>query len=226
LLQTVAILIFAREVSEESSRKLLVAKNRQANKRIFQNLNILTNQKSHATQIPVFVSSQLDLDSKATFGQNISRAISCVFEKGFEKVICIGNDCPALQKEHLIATAEALNTTDAVIGPDFRGGTYLIGLSKKVFDTNSFQNLPWQTSELLEHLVMSFCGKRIQILDQLSDINSFQDLYFYPTARHIISFLLKFIDNLSFCQFSLGFSKKNEFFLNCLSFRGPPILGF
>ena len=31
MLQTVAILIFAREVSEESSRKLLVAKNRQAN---------------------------------------------------------------------------------------------------------------------------------------------------------------------------------------------------
>lgn len=226
MLQSVAILIFAREVSEESSRKLLVAKNRQANKRIFQNLNILTRQKTLATQIPVFVSSQLDLDSKATFGQNLSKAISYVFEKGFEKVICIGNDCPALRKEHLISAAEALNTADAVFGPDFRGGTYLIGLSKKVFDTNSFQNLPWQTSELIEHLLMSFSGKRIQILDQLSDINSFQDLHFYPTARHIISFLLKIINNFNLGRFSLVFFKKNEFFLSFLSFRGPPILGF
>lgn len=204
--------------------KILAPKNRLANKRIFQNLNILVNQKSLATQIPVFVSNQLGLDSKETFGQNISRAISYVFEKGFEKVICIGNDCPALQKEHLISAEEALMTSDVVFGPDFRGGTYLIGISKKVFEAISFQNLPWQSSELLEQLVLSFSGKRIQFLDQLSDINSFQDLNFYPTSRYVISFLLKFFNSFKVDRIFLTFSLKTEVFLNSLSFRGPPIL--
>lgn len=199
-------------------------KNKLANKRIFQNLNTLATQKSLATQIPVFVSSQLGLDSHGTFGQNFSGAISHVFDRGFEKVICIGNDCPALQKEHLISASEALMTSDAVFGPDFRGGTYLIGLSKEAFEAISFQNLPWQSSELLEHLVKSFSGKKIQLLDQLADINSFQDLNFYPTARYIISFLLKFFNSFKVDRISSAFSVKTDVFLNSLSFRGPPIL--
>jgi uncharacterized protein len=226
LYQSVAILIFASEVSEEYSRKILAPKNQLANKQIFQNLNILATQKSLATQLSVFVSSQLGLDSHGTFGQNFSGAISHVFARGFEKVICIGNDCPALQKEHLISAAEALITSDAVFGPDFRGGTYLIGMSKEAFEASSFQNLPWQSSELLEHLVRSFSGKKIQLLDQLADINSFQDLNFYPTARHIISFLLKFFNSFKAERISLAFSGKTEVFLNSLSFRGPPILRF
>lgn len=224
--QSVAILIFSLKVSQESSKKILAHKNRLANKQILQNLNVLATQKSLATQIPVFVSCQLELESKGTFGQNFTKAISHVFENGFEKIICIGNDCPALQKEHLISAAEILKTSDVVFGPDYRGGTYLIGISKKVFDAISFQNLPWQSSELIENLVMSFSGKRIHMLDKLSDINSYQDLVFYPTARHIISFFLKFIGKLNLGRFSFVFSAKSEFFLNFLSFRGPPILGF
>lgn len=224
--QSVAILIFAREASKESSLKFLAPKNQLANKQILQNLNILTQKKTTATKIPVFVSNELGLESKGGFGQNFSEAISNVFSKGFEKVICIGNDCPALQKQHLISAAEALTKADTVIGPDFRGGTYLIGLTKRAFNVDSFQNLPWQSSELLEGLVMSFSGKYIHFIDQLPDINSFKDLVFYPTTRHIVSFLLKFINKFQFVQFSWVYSLKSEVYLFHRSFRGPPIFGF
>ena len=128
-------MIFARELSKEASLKVLAPKNQLANKKILQNLDLLACQKSRSTQIPVFVSNEFCLDSKASFGQNFTTALSTVFDKGFEKVICIGNDCPALQTEHILTAAEALNNSDAVFGPDFRGGTYLIGLSKKAFNS-------------------------------------------------------------------------------------------
>jgi glycosyltransferase A (GT-A) superfamily protein (DUF2064 family) len=219
-------LIFAREVSKESSLKFLSPKNQLANKQIFQNLNILTKQKTRSTQIPVFVSNEFDLDSNASFGQNITSALSTVFEKGFEKVICIGNDCPALKTEHILTSAEALNTSDAVFGPDFIGGTYLIGLSKKAFDNVTFQYLPWQTPELFQSILASFSEKKIQILDQLQDINTFQDLVLYSKERHIVSFLLKFTNSFQVLKFSWINIVIPEVLLFSRSFRGPPIFGF
>lgn len=204
----------------------MAPKNRLANKQILQNLDILARQKTRSTKIPVFVSNEFDLDSKASFGQNITAAISTVFDKGFEKVICIGNDCPALQTEHILTAAEVLNNSDAVFGPDFRGGTYLIGLSKKAFNNVTFQSLPWQTSELFQSILANFSEKRIQFLDQLQDINSFQDLVYYPTARLIVSFLLKFINSFQFLKFSWIYAVKSEVYLFSRSFRGPPILRF
>lgn len=218
-------MIFAREASKETSLKFLAPKNRLANNQIFQNLNIQARQKTLSTQIPVFVSSQLGLESKGGFGQNITEAISIVFDKGFEKVICIGNDCPALQKQHILTAAQALTASEAVFGPDFRGGTYLIGITKKAFNVDSFQDLPWQSSELLESIVISFSGKKVFFLDRLPDINSFQDLVFYPAARHIVSFLLNFLNNFQFVRFSWIYSLKSEVYLFHRSFRGPPIFG-
>ncbi|MDP1817158.1 MAG: DUF2064 domain-containing protein [Leadbetterella sp.] len=224
--QSVAILIFARELSKEASLKVLAPKNQLANKQIFQNLNILTNQKTRSTQIPVFISNDLNLDSKASFGQNITAAISTVFDKGFENLICIGNDCPALKTEHILTAAEALNTSDAVFGPDFRGGTYLIGLTKKAYDNVDFQALPWQTPNLFQSILASFSEKKIQILDQLQDINTFQDLVLYLNERHIVSFLLKFTSSFQFLTFSWINTAKSEVLLFSRSFRGPPIFGF
>lgn len=224
--QSVAILIFAREPSKEASLKVLAPKNRSANKQIFQNLHILTKQKTRSTQIPVFISNNLNLDSKASFGQNITAAISTVFDKGFENVICIGNDCPALKTEHILTAVEALNSSDAVFGPDFRGGTYLIGLSKKAYDIVSFQALPWQTAELFQSILTSFSEKKIQFLDQLQDINTFEDLVLYSKERHIVSFLLKFTSSFQLLKFWWINTAKSEVLLFSRSFRGPPVFGF
>ena len=57
-----------------------------------------------------------------------------------------------------------------------RGGTYLIGLTKKAYDNVDFQALPWQTPNLFQSILASFSEKKIQILDQLQDVNTFKDL--------------------------------------------------
>jgi hypothetical protein len=86
--------------------------------------------------------------------------------------------------------------------------------------------LPWQTPELFQSILASFSEKKIQILDQLQDINTFQDLVLYSKERHIVSFLLKFTNSFQVLKFSWINIVIPEVLLFSRSFRGPPIFGF
>jgi hypothetical protein len=150
-------------------------------------------------------------------------AIQVIFERGFEKVICIGNDCPALDKNRILEAAEKLQTTDTVLGPDNRGGVYLLGISQKDFKPEVFENLAWQSEKMLESYIEQADNQSILMLESLSDIHTFQELQTYTTSKYFIAFLLQIIEQT--------ISKIQDFYLNLienfsnrsLSLRAPPI---
>jgi glycosyltransferase A (GT-A) superfamily protein (DUF2064 family) len=47
------------------------------------------------------------------------------FDQGFDKVIIIGNDTPGLTY-NILKAHSSLQDTDLVLGPDHKGGAYLI----------------------------------------------------------------------------------------------------
>lgn len=224
-----AILIFTQEASKEASRKMLTpSKNKGVNQLVFTKLNHFVGQTataaaSNSTKLTVFYSNQLISESTSSFGKQLSLAIQSVFEKGFEKVICIGNDCPALNKNRILEAADKLQTTDAVIGPDNRGGVYLLGISQKDFKPEVFQNLAWQSEKMLESYIEQFANQSISMLEALSDIHNFQELQTYTTSRYFIAFLLQIIERIT--------SKIQDFYwifaenrsIRSLSLRAPPV---
>lgn len=224
-----AILIFTQEASKEASRKMLTpTKNKGVNRLVFTKLNHFVGQTataaaSNSTKLTVFYSNQLISENKSNFGKQLSLAIQLVFEKGFEKVICIGNDCPALDKNRILEAAEKLQTTDAVIGPDNRGGVYLLGISQKDFKPEVFENLAWQNEEMLESYIEQFANQSILMLEALSDIHSFQELQTYTTSRYFIAFLLQIIERitLKIQDFCLNLVEKRS--IRSLSLRAPPV---
>ena len=223
-----AILIFTQEASKEASRKMLTPlKNRGVNRLVFDKLNHFVERTvvaavSKADNLQVFHSNQLIKPNNNSFGQQLSTAIQVIFERGFEKVICIGNDCPALDKNRILEAAEKLQTIDAVLGPDNRGGVYLLGISRKDFKPEVFENLAWQSEKMLESYIEQADNQSILILEALSDIHTFQELQTYTTSKYFIAFLLQIIEQT--------ISKIQDFYLNLienssirlLSLRAPP----
>jgi uncharacterized protein len=222
LFQSIALLLFASEFLEESKNKIIAPKKLSLNRNVIKKLNDYTHQKFENSSINIFYSKNLKLPEKATFGEKISLAISKVLNEGFENIIVIGNDCPDLELKQVLAAASALKNKDWVIGPDLRGGTYLIGISKKVFDPLTFQNLNWQSSFLFEDLVSTYSSHSVLVLDPLQDINSFQDIIILKNKNHFAFLLFQTItrEHSNIYQNKKVFSQIS--FIYNPYFRGPP----
>ncbi len=225
-----AILIFTQEASKEVARKMLTpSKNQGVNRLVFDKLNHLverttTAAASKAENLRVFHSKQLIKPNNNSFGKQLSEAIQAVFERGFEKVICIGNDCPALDENRILAAVEKLQTFDTVVGPDNRGGAYLIGISSKGFKAEVFENLAWQSEKMLESFIEQYAKKALLLLETLSDIHNFQELQTYTTSRYFIAFLIQLIEQITTkIQRFYCFLVENRS-IRSLSLRAPPFV--
>ncbi len=218
-----AILIFAQDVSQQISCKNLTPRNNQgANRLVFRQLNNFVGRTSSSTNLPVFYSNQLITTNKSSFGKQLSEAIQAVFAKGFEKVICVGNDCPALHKKQIMEAAEKLQTADSVIGPDERGGVYLLGISRDTFNPEIFETIAWQSNNMLESYFELFPQQDVSLLETLADIHTFEELQTYTSSRYFIAFLLQIIEKLtSKVAYFYVYLFDNQL-IRHFSLRGPP----
>ena len=171
-----AILFFTRKKEGEAMSKKISGSYHQ-NSRVTSSLIDKTISILKASGLPYYKCYD-EQTSPHSFGEKLATAASDIFEKGIEKLIIIGNDCPQLTTEILNKAWLELEENDMVIGPDKRGGIYLMGISRKKFDQEEFMHLPWQTSNLFNETVM-LCQLRslsCKTLSTLYDINAFEDL--------------------------------------------------
>jgi glycosyltransferase A (GT-A) superfamily protein (DUF2064 family) len=164
------------------------------------------------------------------FGERFANAFENVFNKGFEHVISIGNDCLSLSSEDLIFASNAFKHNNAVIGPAKDGGAYLIGLHRNVFDKTTFENINWQNSNTFISL-LSYIGSNNGRLFALSEKSDIDHIYNLKEAilkapldfRIKISPLLKsrIILFISLTSFPLN----HQFLKSSNSRRAPPLFG-
>ena len=114
-------------------------------------------------------------------GQRLHHALSQSFESGFERIVVIGSDCPAITADHLEQAFQQLSSHDLVLGPALDGGYYLIGLSRSCAEL--FQGITWgsdqvfaQTMAIAQRLNLAWTA-----LEPLCDIDCPEDLAtFFP----------------------------------------------
>lgn len=111
-------------------------------------------------------------------GEKMMNAFKQTFEEGFQKVLIIGSDCPDLTNTVLHEAFESLKTHDAVIGPSFDGGYYLIGFKKKTFLPDIFEELEWGASTVFKKTMATLKknGYAVHILQKWRDIDRIKDL--------------------------------------------------
>lgn len=190
-----AILLFALDPSDEIKRKSLTPKkNKGLNSRIFSRLNTKALGVAKSTQLPVFISQEIP-HSGNTFGCKITACASHIFELGYEKLIIIGNDCPSLTSNVILEANLQLKKFAHVVGPDQRGGTYLIGLHAKDFHQESFKNLSWESNSFFSsyiHLTKDAAFR----LSLLSDLHSYRDVLTYEPSVLLVRLIQEWILNI------------------------------
>ena len=109
-----------------------------------------------------------------TFSERLIHSLKSVSDKGFERVIIIGNDAPQLSVDDMLSAETALNEGVNVLGKDKRGGVYLIGLDLKTFNSAHLQRVQWHSTHVYRQL-SKLLGDAYELSERY-DINRISDL--------------------------------------------------
>ena len=119
-----------------------------------------------------------ELQRGDSFGSRLSHAIECIFSKGFNALIALGNDTPSLDSLLLQKAAESVLNGEQVLGPSKDGGCYLLGLQAASYNRDAFLSLPWQKTGLLVSLTnyLKQGQQQAMLLKPLSDLDGEADI--------------------------------------------------
>lgn len=111
-----------------------------------------------------------------TLGERMKRAMGDSFGMGYKRICIIGTDCWELTSALLNEAFNFLRRRDAVIGPAYDGGYYLIGMNR--FMPDLFLNKKWSTdtvlNDTLKDLIKLQCN--YELLSPLHDVDYESDL--------------------------------------------------
>ncbi|MEM9339435.1 MAG: DUF2064 domain-containing protein [Bacteroidota bacterium] len=215
-----AILFFSRSTRLESKNKRLIESS--SNHTLIRHLRNRTLNEIKKTELPFFEFDEHDQVGDS-FGERLASAFEAVFEKGFDHVISIGNDCPEIVASDLLLTTTLLHSNAVVLGPDNRGGAYLIGMNRTMFDLNTFQDLSWKSNNLVRSFKAQY-GHRCDLfcLANKFDLNHVQDIKKYAKVSKP---LVKLLSTLKNRFFTLDLKlRPRSIFLIASYRRGPPAM--
>lgn len=222
-----AIIVFARSASAECSHKF-ISTSAYKNRLLFELFNNRVRAIVKKTRLPHYTFDETQ-QKGLTFAEKITHSIESVFSLGYQNLIVIGNDCPAMNMSLLKEVIVAVEAGKNVFGPDNRGGVYLMGLQKSSYYTDIFKNLRWQTSFLFRDIVNMYQVNDVRVLPKLKDVNtrydaliSISDIRLSETLRAFLMACLTLFIKIKRI-FLLHFSIYDSF--QCRPLRAPPFFG-
>ncbi|MGB0581786.1 MAG: TIGR04282 family arsenosugar biosynthesis glycosyltransferase [Limisphaerales bacterium] len=109
-------------------------------------------------------------------GEKLKTAFQQAFDRGFERVIIIGSDCPYVESSDIDEAEAQLEQHDVVLGPATDGGYWLIGLSNPA--PTLFENINWSTETVFAETLAHAEQARLVVarIRELSDVDTVTDL--------------------------------------------------
>jgi uncharacterized protein len=112
-------------------------------------------------------------------GERMKVAFSAGFDEGFTRAVIIGSDSPDIPPHLYHQAFDALDSSEAVIGPATDGGYYLLGFRDSTFTPGVFDGVAWSSdrvfAETLTHLTSA--GRTVHRLPEWRDIDCIDDLH-------------------------------------------------
>ena len=121
------------------------------------------------------------LQAEGDLGAKMYSAFSDCVDRGSEKIIIIGIDCPSLSVEILCEALSKLDEYPMVLGGADDGGYYLLGLRASKLDQSLFTGIDWGTGKVFEQTmgVANRLEYKLHQLPILQDIDRPEDLEFW-----------------------------------------------
>jgi uncharacterized protein len=217
-----AILFFSATNKTEAARKKLTVSREQteAVTTVFiqKNLEIL-----RGLDVPFFWIAD-DNQRGNSFGERIENAFIDVFNKGFENVIAIGNDCLDLTQNHILQAIENFKRSPSVFGATTDGGVYLLGFQKEFFKQIDLKNISWQTNNVFAELTQ-LVDNQCFTLETLSDIDDANDLieFLKSTSQSIKNTLISLLKKQVPKPLISVKNYIRQYLLSIKSLRAPPV---
>lgn len=118
-------------------------------------------------------------------GKDLGERLNNIFvqksAEGYGAIAIIDSDTPDLPKSIVSGSFQLLSSgqTDAVFGPCYDGGYYLVGLREP--HPELFRNIPWSTAAVLQKTLETAerSALKTTLLDPWNDLDTFEDLIGY-----------------------------------------------
>jgi rSAM/selenodomain-associated transferase 1 len=111
-------------------------------------------------------------------GERMKDAIIHTFSQEYSEVLLIGGDIPDLPGRIIEEAFEGLKNNEAVVGPAFDGGYYLMGFKKDTFLPEIFRGIHWGTDMVFAKTMEIFkkSDYRVHVLTKWRDVDRLDDL--------------------------------------------------
>jgi hypothetical protein len=184
-----AIIFFSYSASREARYKDWCDGNHLRNKQVASSLISDTMSVLKSSGLPVF---HFDEENQRgdSFTERFNNAFHDVFSLGYEAVVAVGNDCPALRNISWSSVEALLKEGTPVFGPSLRGGVYLLGLTKALWEEGALAQIPWKTSHVLSALQSHWA--ECYLLNPERDLNTKADIQKFLREQTESSLLMLF----------------------------------
>lgn len=138
----------------------------------------------YAVDEPQFFESRISLQNLLlqtgdSFSERLTNAIDDAFALGYEELIIIGNDAPAICATHFQTAVDALLEADLALGESADGGAYLIALKKATWRSlrEDFKTIRWLSSLVFTDFRHIAVDQNLSVffLQRLSELDSLHD---------------------------------------------------
>lgn len=127
-----------------------------------------------------------------SFGEKLENAVETLHGLGYTQIVIVGNDCPDLLATDIQQAFSELQKHQLVLGPDHRGGCYLIGFNTE--DRGRLRCIQWQRNTDFSELVERFGVRNCLRLSVKLDLDTWEDIRLLAESpsswRHVAECLL------------------------------------
>ncbi|MDA2934149.1 DUF2064 domain-containing protein [Acidobacteria bacterium AH-259-D05] len=140
----------------------------------------------------------IHFQTEDSFGKNLQTAVDKLAELGYQEIVIVGRDCPELDQWDIHQAFQQLQNHRLVLGPDHRGGVYLIALHSG--DRSLIRKVQWQKNTDCAQLQKRFGRDQTYLLPTKLDLDTLADLSLLARSRsvwrHVAQDLLQSVQRL------------------------------
>lgn len=125
------------------------------------------------------------------FAARFENAIETMAQLGYDEVVAVGRDCPGLGAGDIEQAFAELASKRIVLGPDHRGGCYLIGF--RATDRALLRGVRWKRNTDCAELLRRGGAADVFLLPVKHDLDSWSDLRLFARTNEALAHLARFV---------------------------------
>jgi hypothetical protein len=125
------------------------------------------------------------------FAERFENAIETLARLGYDEVVAVGRDCPGLHAFDIEHAFAELASKKLVLGPDHRGGCYLIAF--RAADRGLLREVRWRRNTDCAQLLERVGAQNVFLLPVKQDLDSWSDVRIFARSGDSLARLAFFL---------------------------------